>query len=142
MSSAVPARTDRPSASAPSPEAVTTEPKALNRMLGSDRPMAWLIIRVSSVPEAPTSVPATISSVLLRVKPDAATARPVKAFNSEMSTGVSAPPMGRTKIAPRTSDRTNTIDEHRGAGGDHGDDQQDHDGEPDGGVDGLLAPGR
>ncbi len=71
--------------------------------------MAWLIIRVSRVPEAPTNVPATMSRVLLRVNPDAATARPVKAFNNEMSTGVSAPPMGRTKIAPRTSDSTNTI---------------------------------
>ncbi len=71
--------------------------------------MAWLIIRVSNVPDAPTSVPATMSSVLLRVKPDAATAKPVKAFNREMSTGVSAPPMGSTKIAPRTSDSTSTM---------------------------------
>ena len=109
MSSAVPARTDRPAASGPSPDAVTTEPKALNKMLGSDRPMAWLIMRVSSVPEAPTSVPATMSSVLSRVNPEAATARPVKALSREMSTGVSAPPMGSTKIAPRASDRISTI---------------------------------
>ena len=101
MSSAVPGRTDRPSASPPRPPvAVTTEPKALKRMLGSDRPMAWLIMRVSSMPEAPTRVPATMSRVLSSVNPDAATARPVKAFSREMSTGVSAPPMGSTKIAP------------------------------------------
>ena len=108
MSSAVPERTDRPSASALAPDAVTTEPKALKRMLGNDRPMAWLIIRVSSVPEAPTSVPATMSKVLFKVKPEAATARPVKALSSEMSTGVSAPPMGSTKMAPNTSDSTST----------------------------------
>ncbi len=107
MSSAVPERTERPSISGPVP-AVMTDPKALKRMLGSERPMAWLIMRVSSVPEAPTSVPATMSSVLSSVKPDAATARPVNALSSEMSTGVSAPPMGRTKIAPRTRDSTST----------------------------------
>jgi len=71
--------------------------------------MAWLIIRVSRVPEAPTNVPATMSSVLLSVNPDAATARPVKAFKSEMSTGVSAPPMGSTKMAPSASDSTSTM---------------------------------
>ena len=71
--------------------------------------MAWLIIRVSSVPDAPTRVPATMSRVLSRVKPDAATARPVKALSREMSTGVSAPPMGSTKIAPSASDSTSTM---------------------------------
>ena len=49
-----------------------------------------------------------MSRVLSSVKPEAATARPVKALSSEMSTGVSAPPMGSTKIAPRASDRTST----------------------------------
>ena len=40
-----------------------------------------------------------------RVKPDAATARPVNEFSSEIRTGTSAPPMGSTKMIPRTSDR-------------------------------------
>ena len=61
MSSAVPVRTDRPASPSSPPVAVITEPKALKRMLGSERPMAVLIIRVSRMPEAPTSVPATIS---------------------------------------------------------------------------------
>ena len=101
--------------------------------------MAWLIIRVSSVPDAPTSVPATMSSVLLRVKPDAATARPVKALSREMSTGVSAPPMGRTKIAPSTSDRTNTMTSTVVLAVTTVTTSSDDDREPDGGVDGLLA---
>ena len=85
------------SPSAP-PVAVTTEPNALNKMFGSDRPIALLINRVSRMPDAPTSVPATMSRLLSRVKPDAATARPVKELSSEISTGTSAPPIGRTKI--------------------------------------------
>ena len=79
-----------------------TEPNALKRMLGSERPMALLIRRVRMMPEAPTSVPATMSRSLSRTKPDAATARPVNEFSSEMSTGTSAPPMGSTKITPST----------------------------------------
>ena len=86
--------------------AVTTEPNAEKRTLGSERPMALLIRRVSRMPDAPTRVPAMISRLLSRVKPDAATARPVKEFNSEMSTGTSAPPMGSTKMTPSTRDST------------------------------------
>ena len=82
-----------------------TEPKALKRMLGSERPMAELMSRVRMMPEAPTRVPATMSRLLSSTKPEAATARPVKEFSSEMSTGTSAPPMGSTKITPSTRAR-------------------------------------
>ncbi len=140
MSSAVPARTDRPAASAAlAADAVMTEPKALNKMLGSDRPMAWLIIRVSSVPEAPTSVPATMSRLLSSVNPEAATARPVKALSREMSTGTSAPPMGSTKIDPEDQRQDQHDHEHSGAGRDDGDHEQGHDGQADDRVDGLLG---
>ena len=61
------------------------------------------------MPEAPTRVPATISRLLSSTKPDAATARPVNEFSSEISTGTSAPPMGSTKITPSTSDSTRMI---------------------------------
>ena len=107
MSSGVPDFTCRvsPVPSAP-PPAVTTEPNALNSTLASDRPMALDIIRVSRMPEAPTRVPAMISRLLLSVKPEAATARPVNEFSSEISTGTSAPPMGSTKMTPSTSDST------------------------------------
>ena len=108
-------------------------------MLASDRPMALLIIRVSRMPEAPTRVPAMISRLLSSVKPEAATARPVKELSSEMSTGTSAPPMGRTKMTPRTSDEHRTMHQQGGVGRDHGGDDQGHDGQADDGVDRLLG---
>ena len=86
-----------------------TEPNALKRMFGSERPMALLMSRVKMMPEAPTSVPATISRSLSSTKPEAATARPVNELSSEMSTGTSAPPMGRTKITPSTRASTRMI---------------------------------
>ena len=68
--------------------------------------MASLMSLVSRLPEAPTRVPATISAKLFRVKPVAATARPVHALSSEMTTGMSAPPIGSTNATPRTSAST------------------------------------
>ena len=68
--------------------------------------MASLISLVSRLPEAPTSVPATIRAKLLSVNPLAATASPVNAFSSEITTGMSAPPMGSTNATPSTSART------------------------------------
>ena len=58
---------------------------------------------VNSVPEEPTSVPATTMARLLMAKPSAATARPVNEFKSEMTTGMSAPPMGMTIAMPKNS---------------------------------------
>ena len=65
--------------------------------------MAWPIIRVSNVPEAPTSVPETISRSLCSTKPDAAAAMPVNELSSEMTTGMSAPPIGSTSSTPSSS---------------------------------------
>ncbi len=65
---------------------------------------------VSSVPEAPTSVPPMIRAVFSSTKPVEAAARPVNAFNSEITTGMSAPPMGRTSRTPkRRAPITSTI---------------------------------
>ena len=86
-----------------------TEPNALKRMLGSERPMALLIKRVRMMPEAPTRVPATISRSESSTKPEAATARPVNEFSSEISTGTSAPPIGSTRITPSTRASTRMI---------------------------------
>ena len=103
MSSALPVRTERSPAVPSAPAvAVITEPNALNKMFGSERPMALLIMRVSRVPLAPTRVPATTSTTEWSTKPLAATAKPVKELSSEMSTGTSAPPMGRTKAIPNS----------------------------------------
>ena len=65
--------------------------------------MAWPIMRVSSVPEAPTRVPETISRSLWSTKPEAAAAMPVNEFRSEITTGMSAPPIGSTKSTPSSS---------------------------------------
>ncbi len=71
--------------------------------------MALLIRRVSKIPEAPTNVPATIRRFEPSVKPEAATARPVKELSSEIKTGTSAPPMGSTKATPSTKARASRI---------------------------------
>ncbi len=66
------------------------------------RPIAEAMARVRMVPDAPTSVPATTSSTLPSTRPDAATARPVKALSSEITIGTSAPPTGSTSSTPAT----------------------------------------
>ena len=60
---------------------------------------------VSSVPDAPTSMPLTISTLFESSNPVAAAARPVNAFSSEITTGMSAPPIGSTNRTPK-SERT------------------------------------
>ena len=65
--------------------------------------MAFDISCVRSVPEAPTSVPAMISALLDSTKPVAAAARPVKELSSEITTGMSAPPIGSTAATPISS---------------------------------------
>ncbi len=52
------------------------------------------------VPEAPTIIPATISAVLFKAIPVAAADSPVNAFKSEITTGMSAPPIGSTTMFP------------------------------------------
>jgi len=51
-------------------------------------------------------VPATIRAKLLSRKPLAATASPVNALSREMTTGMSAPPIGSTNATPRIRART------------------------------------
>ena len=70
-----------------------------------ERFIAFAISSVSRVPEAPTSIPATMSTVESSTKPVAEAARPVNAFRSEITTGMSAPPIGSTNITPNTSAR-------------------------------------
>src|SRR5262249_43918274 len=74
-----------------------TWPNAPKSTLPIARFMARLIIIVSSVPDAPTSIPLTMSTLFDSSNPVAAAARPVKALSSEITTGMSAPPIGSTK---------------------------------------------
>ena len=70
-------------------------------MLATERFIAVAISIVRIVPEEPTRVPATISATFWRAKPAAAALRPVKAFSIEITTGMSAPPIGSTTRLPR-----------------------------------------
>jgi len=75
-------------------------PKPANRTFASERFMAFAMSCVSSVPAAPTTMPAIIMAGLARTKPSKPTANPVSAFSSEITTGMSAPPIGKVTSAP------------------------------------------
>ena len=62
--------------------------------------MALDMFTESMKPEAPSSAPAMIKSLLSSTKPIAAAERPAYEFNSEMTVGMSAPPMGTIIITP------------------------------------------
>ena len=76
-------------------------PNAPNTTFAIVRFIALPIIWVSSVPDAPTSMPAMISTLFESTKPVDAVARPVNAFRSEITTGMSAPPIAITICTPR-----------------------------------------
>ena len=71
-------------------------PKAPKSTLANERFIALLIIIESKKPEVPSSAPAMMSTLLLSAKPVADAARPAYELSSEMTTGMSAPPMGST----------------------------------------------
>ena len=90
--------------SSPEPApAAGTPPKPAKRMLATERFIAVAISIVRIVPEEPTRVPATISATLSSAKPAAAAERPVNAFSSEITTGMSAPPIGSTTRLPSSA---------------------------------------
>ena len=78
-------------------------PKPAKRTLATERFIAVAISIVRIVPEEPTRVPATISATLSSAKPAAAAERPVKALSSEITTGMSAPPIGSTTRLPSSA---------------------------------------
>ena len=51
-------------------------------------------------------MPPTISATLSSAMPAAAAERPVKAFSSEITTGMSAPPIGSTNMLPSSAAAT------------------------------------
>ena len=69
----------------------------------SERFIARHMRSVSRVPEAPTSVPGDDErAVAEREAASIAAARPVYALRSEMTTGMSAPPIGSTSATPNS----------------------------------------
>ena len=65
--------------------------------------MASAMSLVRIAPEAPTRAPAMIRTGLLITKPAIAAAVPVNEFRSEITTGMSAPPIGSTIVMPKIS---------------------------------------
>ena len=103
-SSALALRTVPPPAPAATAAACSeTWPNAPKRTFVIERFIACPIFIVSKVPDAPTSMPLTISTLFSSSKPVAAAARPVKALRSEITTGMSAPPIGSTNRTPKTN---------------------------------------
>src|SRR5439155_11457539 len=60
--------------------------------------------------DAPTSVPLMISAGLPSTNPVEATARPVNELSSEITTGMSAPPIGITIMTPNTEATANSAE--------------------------------
>ena len=93
-------------ACSPAPVAPSTTPpppKPPATIDGIERFIAVAMRFVRIVPDAPTIIPATISAVLSSAIPVAAAERPVNAFRSEITTGMSAPPIGRTTALPSSA---------------------------------------
>src|SRR3954462_7495255 len=84
------------------PGSVVVPPKPPATIAGMERFIALAIRLVRIEPDAPTIMPATIIAVLFSAKPAAAADNPVRALSSEMTTGISAPPIGSTTIRPST----------------------------------------
>ena len=70
-------------------------------MFMTERFIASAMSLVRIAPDAPTSAPAMIRTGLSMTKPAIATAVPVNEFRSEMTTGMSAPPIGRVIVTPK-----------------------------------------
>ena len=81
-------------------------PKPPATIAGIDRFIALAIRLVRIEPDAPTIMPATIMAVLSSASPAAAAESPVSALSSEITTGMSAPPIGSTTSTPSTAAST------------------------------------
>ena len=90
---------------APTPRSTPTAPvpKPPATMFTTDRFIASAISLVRMPPDAPTSAPAMVSVAFCSTKPAIATAVPVNALSSEITTGMSAPPIGSTMSTPKPS---------------------------------------
>ena len=60
-------------------------------------------------PEDPTSAPVIINAVFSKVKPIPAAAQPEYEFSIEITTGISAPPIGIINKKPIKNDTINNI---------------------------------
>ena len=66
-----------------------------------------MIVKIN--PLAPTREPATIKTLFNSSKPAKAAAIPEKEFNNEITTGISPPPIGKTKPIPPNKVKINRM---------------------------------
>ena len=85
------------------PTVPSPPPKPPTMMLMIERFIASAMSLVRMPPDAPTRAPEMIRTALCSTNPEAAAAMPVNEFRSEITTGMSAPPIGRTIVIPKTS---------------------------------------
>src|SRR4030095_3063207 len=87
-------------------------PVALNAPLitfHNDLFIALHINTVRIVPALPTRIPPVSITSLSYRKPPNAAAMPVNEFNNDITTGISAPPIGKTNKMPYTKEAVKTI---------------------------------
>ena len=99
------------------PATACTWPNAPNSTLVNERFIALHMMIDRIRPDDPSSAPAVISSLFSSTNPIATADRPAYAFSSEMTVGISAPPIGRTSRTPKRSDSTITIGNSHGVAG-------------------------
>ena len=91
----------------PSPLGVScTNPTAPKITLAKDLFIPLHIIFVRINPDAPTRAPAMIKPLFIKTKPVAAAATPEYELSSDITTGISAPPMGIVSVIPIRAERT------------------------------------
>jgi hypothetical protein len=67
------------------------------------------MIFVKINPDAPTRAPEIIRALLFNTKPVDAAAMPEYEFNKEITTGMSAPPIGIVSVIPITAERATSV---------------------------------
>ena len=82
------------------PEDFAPPPNEPINTFNKERFMALHIKMVNKVPAAPTKIPPVNITLLSYKNPPQAAATPVNEFNKEITTGISAPPIGNTKSNP------------------------------------------
>ena len=107
------------------PATACTWPNAPNSTLVNERFIARHMMIDRIRPDEPSSAPAVMSSLFSSTNPIATADRPAYAFSSEITVGMSAPPIGSTSSTPNSSDSTMTIgNSHDVLGPEHQDDRR------------------
>ena len=89
----------------PAAAAACTWPNAPKSTFVNERFIARHMMIERIRPDEPSSAPAMISSLFSSTKPIATAERPAYEFSSEITVGMSAPPIGMISSTPKSSDR-------------------------------------